>query len=371
LGRSRSYRAGAADPFDRPPRCPATAKNYKDFMRAAFVRQHGSPETLSIETVPDPVPGPGEVLVRIEAVAANFVDLLVIEGGYQFLPKLPFVPGKLPAGTVVKLGDNVEDLKLGDRVQTLAEQGGYATHLAVPTKDCIRLPNSMSFAEAAAMGLAYDTAWFALCERARASAGETMLVLGASGGVGLAAIQLGKAYGLKVLAGISNEDKRALVLEAGADGVVNLAAPDLRESLRQQVYDQTDKRGADVVLDMLGGDFFDAAIRAVAWCGRVVVIGFAAGRIPTLKINYVMLKNMEVSGLQVSDYRKRKPELMRHCYAEIFRLFEEKKLHAPPTTTFPLDSVHDALRQLRNRQVSGRIVLLPTETPNVAAQPAA
>jgi NADPH2:quinone reductase len=340
-------------------------------MRAALIRQHGSPETLSVETVPDPVPGPGEILVRIEAVAANFVDLLVIEGGYQFLPKLPFIPGKLPSGSVISVGADVKDLNVGDRVQTLAEQGGYATHVVVPAKDCIRLPGSMSFAEAAAMGLAYDTAWFALCERARAKAGETMLVLGASGGVGLAAIQLGKAYGLKVLAGISNEDKRALVLEAGADGVVNLAAPELRESLRQQVYDQTEKRGADVILDMLGGDFFDAAIRAVAWCGRVVVIGFATGRIPTLKINYVMLKNMEVSGLQVSDYRKRKPDLMRHCYAEIFRLFEEKKLHAPPTMTFPLDSVRDALRQLRNRQVSGRIVLLPSETPNVSAQPAA
>src|SRR5262249_42862040 len=155
-----------------------------------------------------------------------------------FLPKLPFIPGKLPAGTIIAVGEKVDTWRVGDRVQTLAEQGGYASKIAVPAKDCIRLPSSISFTEAAAMGLAYDTAWFALCERARGKAGETLLVLGASGAVGLAAIQLGKAYGLKVLAGISNEDKRPLVLEAGADGVIDLSAPDLRESLRKQVYGQ-------------------------------------------------------------------------------------------------------------------------------------
>jgi NADPH:quinone reductase len=180
-------------------------------MRAAFVRQYGSPDTLSVEDAPDPRPSPDEVVVATGAVAANFVDLLVIEGRYQFLPKLPFVPGKLPAGTIVHIGNNVRDWKQGDRVQTLAEQGGYASHIAVPAKDCIRLPDTMSFTEAAAMGLAYDTAWFAMFERARAQPGETMLVLGASGGVGLAAIQLGKAYGMKVLAAISRKEKEALV----------------------------------------------------------------------------------------------------------------------------------------------------------------
>lgn len=330
-------------------------------MRGAFVRQFGGPETLSIEAAPDPVPGPDEVIVDIQAVAANFVDLLVIGGKYQFLPPLPFIPGKLPAGTIAGLGQNVRDCKVGDRVLTFAEQGGYATKVSVPVKDCIRLPAAMSFREAAAMALAYDTAWFAICERARAKPDEVLLVLGASGGVGLAAVQLGKAYGMRVLAGISNPAKRDLVIEAGADATIDLSAPDLHDGLRQQVYAQTDDRGADVVLDPIGGDFFDAAVRAVAWRGRLVVIGFAAGRIPTLKMNYVLLKNIEVSGLQVSDYRKRTPDLMRHCYSEIFRLYEAGKLHAPPTTTFALDDAKDALRMLRDRQAAGRIVLLPAE----------
>ncbi|MYZ49190.1 NADPH:quinone oxidoreductase family protein [Propylenella binzhouense] len=328
-------------------------------MHAAFVHAFGGPETLSLETAPDPAPGDGEVVVDIAATAANFVDLLVIGGKYQFLPPIPFVPGKLPAGTVSAVGPGVAGLAVGDRVQTLAEQGGYATRVAVPAKDCIRLPERMSFVEAAAMALAYDTAWFALMERARAKAGETLLVLGATGGVGMAAVQLGKAYGLRVLAGVSSPAKAGLATDAGADGIVDLSAADLREGLRRQVYDQNGGKGADVVLDPLGGDFFDAAVRAVAWRGRLVVIGFAAGRIPTLKMNYVLLKNMEVSGLQVSDYRKRTPDLMRHCYDEIFRLYEEGKLHAPPTTTFPLDRVADALVTLRDRKAAGRIVLLP------------
>jgi len=332
-------------------------------MRAAFVRQHGSPDTLSVETAPDPTPGPDEVVVETGAVAANFVDLLVIEGAYQFLPKLPFVPGKLPSGTIVAVGANVRDFKKGDRVQTLAEQGGYATHIAVPASACIRLPDKMSFTEAAAMGLAYDTAWFAMFERARAKSGETMLVLGASGGVGIAAIQLGKAYGMKVLAAISRKEKEALVREAGADAIIDLSAPDLRDSLRNQVFAVTDNKGADVILDMLGDEIFDAAIRAIAWCGRMVIVGFAAGNIPTLKVNYVMLKNMELSGLQISDYRKRRPDLIHKCYADIFRLFEAGKLKAPPTVTFPLDSVKEALHRLRDRRLSGRIVLLPSDSP--------
>ncbi len=328
-------------------------------MRAAFVREFGEPETLSMEDVPDPTPGPDEVLVDIMATAANFVDLLVIGGKYQFLPPRPFVPGKLPTGIVAAVGANVRDWKVGDRVQTLAEQGGYATKVSVPGRECIRLPDRMSFVEAAAMALAYDTAWFALMERARAKAGEVLLVLGASGGVGLAAVQLGKAYGLRVLAGISNPAKRELVLSAGADAVVDLSAPNLRDSLREQVHALTGGHGADIVLDPLGDEVFDAAIRAVAWRGRLVVIGFAAGRIPTLKVNYVLLKNIEVSGLQVSDYRKRMPELMRHCYSEIFRLYDEGKLSAPPTTTLPLEQSGEGLAMLRDRRAAGRVVLLP------------
>ncbi|RAI44145.1 NADPH:quinone oxidoreductase family protein [Rhodoplanes roseus] len=328
-------------------------------MHAVYVRRFGGPETLTVESVPDPEPTADQVMVDIRATGANFVDLLVTGGTYQFVPKLPFVPGKLPAGIVSAIGANVRGLAVGDRVLTLAEQGGYATKVAVAPAACLPLPDSMTFVDAAAMGLAYDTAWFALCDRARGKAGEVALVLGASGGVGLAAIQIAKVYGLRVLAGISNPDKADLVRAAGADEIVDLAANNLHESLRQQVHRLTGGHGADIVLDPLGGDFFDAAVRAVAWCGRLVIIGFASGRIPTLKMNYVLLKNIEVSGLQVSDYRKRRPEQMRQCYTELFRHYESGALRPPPTTVFPLEKTGEALRLLRDRAVMGRIVVTP------------
>jgi NADPH2:quinone reductase len=326
-------------------------------MRAVSIKEFTQPDRITVEEILDPIPGPNEVLVEIRATAANFVDLLVITGKYQFLPPRPFVPGKLPTGVVTTVGSKVSKLKVGDRVLTLAESGGYAEKIAVPEKDCFVLPGSLSFVDAASMALAFDTAWFALCERGRAKAGETVLVLGASGAVGLAAVQLAKAYGLRVLAGIADRTRDALVLDAGADHIIDLSAPDLRENLREQVQTVTDGVGADIVLDQLGGDFFDAAIRAVAWRGRVVVVGFAAGRIPTLKVNYVMLKNMEVSGIQVSDYRKRAPDEMSHCISEIFRLYIEGRIRAAPSVTYPLDEAPQALRALSTRSQKARIIL--------------
>jgi NADPH2:quinone reductase len=328
-------------------------------MRAVNIREFGEVEQLVIEEIADPKPGPGQVLVDIQATAANFVDLLVISGKYQFLPPRPFVPGKLPAGIVSAVGAGVTTLKVGDRVQTLAEQGGYAEKVAVAAKDCFVLPEGLSFVDAASMALAYDTAWFALCERGRAKAGETVLVLGAAGAVGLAAVQLAKAYGLKVLAGVRNASQHALLRESGADHLIDLSVPDLQENLRTQVRDVTGGAGADIVLDPLGGDFFDAAVRAVAWRGRVVVIGFASGRIPTLKVNYVLLKNMEVSGVQVSDYRKRTPAEMAHCFSEIYRLYREGKLRPAPAVSMPLASVREALAQVRDRTAPARLILTP------------
>jgi NADPH2:quinone reductase len=328
-------------------------------MRAVVVREFGSLEAASLGEMPDPVPGPDQVLINIEATAANFVDLLVIGGKYQFLPPRPFVPGKLPAGTVAAIGADVQGLRVGDRVLSLAEEGGYAEKVAVPAKQCHRLPDAMSFVEAAAMALVYDTAWFALRDRARLQPGETVLVLGATGGVGLAALQLAKAFGATVLAGISTAAKADLVLQSGADAVIDLSRSNLHDSLREQVHAVTEGRGADVILDPLGGDIFDAAIRALAWRGRLVVIGFAAGRIPTIKANYLLLKNIEVSGLQVSDYRKRKPEQMAECLREVFALYEAGRIKPAPTATYPLAQVQDALREISDRKVRGRVVVTP------------
>ena len=261
-------------------------------MRAVIVSEFGEIEATGLGNVPEPVPGPDDVLVSTRAVAVNYVDLLVIAGKYQFRPECPFIPGKAPAGVVEALGEEVDQFKVGDRVLAMAEEGGYAEQVTVAADQCYRLPSSMSFADAAAMALVYDTAWVALRERSRIRDGEVALILGASGGVGYAALQLAQAMGARTLAGISRPEKAGLVLDAGAEAVIDLNVPDLREDLRRQVYATNQGQGADVILDPLGGDIFDAALRALAWRGRMVVIGFAAGRIPVIKANYLLLKNI-------------------------------------------------------------------------------
>jgi NADPH2:quinone reductase len=328
-------------------------------VRAIVVEELGPPERLRLAEVPAPVPGPGEALVEIHAAPVNYVDLLVVGGTYQFLPARPFIPGKGPAGVVAALGPGIAGLGVGDRVLAMAEEGGYAEAVAVPVAQCYPLPPRMSFAEAASLSLVYDTAWFALRERARLSSGETVLVLGASGGVGRAAVQLARALGGRVLAGISRKEKEAAVREAGAAAVIDLSPPNLRDSLREQVYAETDGRGADIVLDPLGGEVFAAALRALAWCGRMVVIGFAAGGIPTLKTNYLLLKNIEVSGLQVSDYRKRRPEQVAACYAEIFDLYDRGLIVPDRVVPFPLADAGTALTALCERRLAGRAILRP------------
>lgn len=328
-------------------------------MRSVLVREFGSPDELSIETVPSPQPGPEEIRIDVRANAVNFVDLLVIGGVYQFLPERPFAPGKLPAGVVSAVGSRVTQFKPGERVLTLAEHGGYAEQAIARADEAYRLPDTLSFTDAAAMALGFDTAWFALRERARLQPGEVVLVLGATGSVGLAAIQLAKAFGARVLAGVSSLAKADAVRAAGADEVIDLSVADLREGLRQQVHALTEGRGADVVIDSLGDRFFHAALRAMAWCGRLVVVGFAAGEIPQLRVNYLLLKNIEVSGLQVSDYRKRRPARMRECFEEIFRLYGEGRVQPPPSAVRPLEDFATALKLVRDRGAKERIVLVP------------
>ena len=326
-------------------------------MRAIIVDKFGAPERLRVGDVAEPVPKADEVLVTVYATPVNYVDLLVIGGTYQFLPPLPFTPGKGPAGVVAALGRNVTSLQVGDRVLAMAEQGGYAEAVTVVANQCYRLPPSMSFTEAASLSLVYDTAWFALRERARLEAGETVLVLGASGGVGQAAVQLARAMGARVLAGILRPEREASVRAAGADSVIDLSATDLRDSLRAQVYAVTEERGVDIILDPLGGTIFEAAVRALAWCGRLVVIGFAAGAIPTIRTNYLLLKNIEISGLQISDYRKRRPERVAACFAEIFSLYEQGKVKPATATAFPLVRAGEALTALREQRAAARAVL--------------
>lgn len=328
-------------------------------MRAVVLREFGTPESLRIEDVPSPVPGPDEVLVDVHAVGVNFVDLLVISGKYQFLPERPFTPGKLPTGIVRRIGANVTEVAVGDRVLTTAEHGGYAQQAVAPAAQCYRLPDGMTFVEAASMALSYDTAWFALHERGRLRAGETVLVLGATGGVGAAAVQLAKAAKARVLAGVSSRAKADAVLSSGADAIVDLSVDNIHDGLREQVHALTGGNGVDVVVDSLGDKYLPAALRALAWCGRLVVVGFAAGEIASVRTNYLLLKNVEISGLQVSDYRKKMPGRMRECFSDIFALFAKGLLRPSEATPLPLEAVASALGQLRDRKARGRIVLVP------------
>lgn len=333
-------------------------------MRAVIVNEFGPIGNAVMGEVPDPEPGPADLLVEIHATAANYVDILLIGGLHQSRPQLPYIPGKGPAGIVRAVGSDVTAFSPGDRVLAMCEPGGgYAELLALPASYCHRIPDGLGFTDAASMALIYDTAWFALCERGRYASGETVLVLGGSGGVGLAAIQLAKALGARVLAGVSNPEKFDLAREAGADSIIELDRPDLRDSLRDQVFAATGGQGADIVIDPLGDEFFDAALRALSWCGRFVVIGFAAGKIPSLKVNYLLIKNIEVSGLQIGDYRKRAPEKMAACFREIFTLYARERIRPPPTTTMPIEKVQDALHSIQQRDVRGRIVLLQNRCP--------
>jgi NADPH2:quinone reductase len=326
-------------------------------MRAIVVDKFGPPEALRARETAAPVPGPGEVLVETHAAPINYVDMLVVGGTYQFLPPRPFIPGKGPAGIVTALSPGVTSLQLGDRVLAMAETGGYAEAVAVAAEQCHRLPASMSFAEAASLAIVYDTSWVGLRSRARLVPGETVLVLGASGGVGHASVQLARAMGARVLGGISRPEREAAARAAGADAIIDLSRPNLRDSLREQVYAETDGRGADIIIDPLGGDVFTAAIRALAWCGRLVVIGFAAGGIPTLKTNYLLLKNIEISGLQITDYRYRRPAELVTCYAELFDFYDRGLVKPAPATLFPLDRAGEALAAVRDRRIDGRAVL--------------
>jgi NADPH2:quinone reductase len=326
-------------------------------MRAVVVREFGGIENATLGDMPKPVPKTGEVLIETRAVSVNFVDLVMIGGSYQFKPPLPFIPGKLPVGVVAAIGNGVKNFKPGDHALLMAEQSGFAEFAVMPESQCIKLPPSLPFKEAAAMGLVYDTAYFALKDRARIAPGETILVLGATGGVGLATIQLAKAFGARAFAAVASKDKEDIVQAAGADAIVDLSVPDLHESLRAQVFALTDNKGVDIIVDMLGGDAFDIAVRALAWCGRLVVIGFASGRIPSLKMNYVLVKNIEISGMQISDYRKRRPADMQAAFADIYAMHAAGKLKPLPTKAYPLERFADALRDIRDRQVRGRIVL--------------
>lgn len=327
-------------------------------MKAVYVRDFAPFEQIGIAEIDDPKPAPGEVVVDVVAAEANYPDILVIEGKYQIKPPLPFSPGKAAAGRIAAIGDGVEGFAVGDAVAVQVEYGAYAEKVRVRADSCFRMPDGMPFDKAAALGLVYQTAWFALKERASFKPGESVLVLGGSGGIGVASIQLAKALGAKlVIAGVLGESNAEVARRAGADHVIELGAPDIRDSLKAQVAAVTDGRGVDIVIDPVGGEANAAALRALAWCGRLVVIGFASGQIPTIKANYLLVKNIAVAGLQWSDYRDRTPERVVEAQNEIFDLYTRGLIDPVITRKLKLEEFKTALAMLRDGQAQGKIIL--------------
>ncbi|MPZ63253.1 MAG: zinc-binding dehydrogenase [Propionibacteriales bacterium] len=336
-------------------------------MRAAVVEEFGPPESLRVLEVGEPTVAPGTVLVEVAAAGVNFPDVLVVAGNYQILPPRPFIPGKEVAGTVRAVGDGVTGLSVGDRVVAQVEHGGYAELVVVPAGQVVPLPDGVPETEAAVVGLAALTAHIALRRRARLEPGETVLVTGAGGGVGAAGVQLAKAWGATVLAVARDEERAAIAAAQGADHVL-VAGGTLRDDVRRL----TDGRGADVVLETVGGDVFAQALRATAWEGRLVVIGFASGEVPVVKAGHLLVKNVGVLGLQVSDYRDREPQTVQDALIELLALRAEGRLSVPVAHTYPLDEAGTALADVQRGGLAGRVVLTcrpPTSTTPEGGDP--
>ena len=310
-----------------------------------------------MEEVPDLEPAPGDVVIDVKAAPVNYPDLLVISGRYQSIPPLPFAPGKEAAGVVRSVGTGVTRVKEGDRVLIHVDAGTYATQAVAREHQCLLLPPRMGFVDAVALGLAAQTAWFALVERGGWRPADTVLVTGATGAVGHAAVQIARTLGVIVLAGASNLPRAESLLKNVTCRIVDLGAADLLDGLRKQVHAATGGRGADVVVDTLGGDVYDTALRALAWSGRIVTVGFAAGRIPQVRANYLLVKNITAAGLQWTDYRDREPWKVERAHAALAALRDRGALRPALMQVLPLRDFAHALQLIERRGATGRLVL--------------
>jgi NADPH:quinone reductase len=326
-------------------------------MRALVVHEFGPLHSHRIQDVPEPTIGDREVLIEVKGIGLNFPDTLMLQGKYQTRPDRPFIPGRDASGVVVATGPGVRRVHKGDRVIAQVATGAFAEKLAAPEARCFRIPDSMDFVTGAGMVTIYNTAYVAVIIRGQVKPGETVLVTGASGGVGLATVQIARAKGARVLAGVSSKEKGEVALASGAEALIDLSASDLRESLRQQVFALTDGRGVDAVFDPVGGDVFDAALRALAYAGRMVIIGFASGRIPEVKGHYILLKNISVVGAPLDIHFKMQPDVMDAAVADLFAMYKKGEIRPEIMATYPLDEIHKAMDLIVGRQVKGKIVL--------------
>ncbi len=322
-------------------------------MRAVLCKAFGGPDGLVVEDVAAPPLLPGTARVAVHAAGVNFGDTLMVAGTYQEKPPFPFTPGFEIGGQVIEVAADVGSLKPGDRVMGTLSHGGYADETVVPAADLTPIPAAMDYAVAAAFPVAYGTSHGALEWRARLLAGETLLVHGAAGGVGITAVEIGKAMGATVIATAGGAEKLAIAQRHGADHVIDYS----REDIRERIKALTGGRGVDVVYDPVGGDAFDASLRSIAWEGRIVVIGFAGGRVPQIPANLVLVKNCDIIGFYWGSYRKRKPAAVRDSYQQLFRWFAAGKLQPHVSARFDLADVAAAFEALRSRRSTGKIVL--------------
>lgn len=330
-------------------------------MRAVLSKVAGGPETLSVEDIMDPTPKAGEVVIEVKAVGINYPDTLIIEDRYQFKPQRPFAPGGEVAGIVDAVGEGVKGVKRGDRVIAVPGWGGLVERLAVPASSLIAIPDGMDFETAAALVLTYATSYYALKDRARLQAGETLLVLGAAGGVGAAAVELGKAMGARVVAAASTNDKVEFALELGADnGLIYPTGPmdkEAQKGLAGEFKLATGRDGADVVYDAVGGDYAEPALRAMDWNGRYLVVGFPAG-IPSLPLNLTLLKSVSVVGVFWGAAVARDPKGHAANMAELVQFWRDGKIKPRISQTFPLERAHEAIKALGDRKAMGKIVVV-------------
>ena len=323
-------------------------------MRAMVCRAWGAPDVLQLENVPSRALRPGEVRIRVRAAGVNFADSLMVGGTYQVKPPFPFTPGLEASGEVIETGDGVPSLRTGQRVlAVLRNGGGYAEEIVLDAATVLPIPKTMDFVTAAAFPVAYGTSHFALIHRGHLQLGETLLVLGAAGGVGLTAVEIGKALGARVIAAGGGADKLAVAKSRGADELIDYRS----ESLRDRVRELTGGKGADVVYDPVGGDAFDQALRAVNWEARMLVIGFASGRIQAVPANLILVKNISVIGVVWGAQTERHPAWMSRTLAELLRWWEDGKLKPLIAKTFSLAEAGLALDALLSRRHAGKVVL--------------
>lgn len=322
-------------------------------MKAIVCNSYGPPENLTLEKVEDPVAGENEAVVEVYAASLNFPDGLQIQGKYQFQPPMPFSPGSEVGGIIKSVGPGLEDFKPGDRVMATPGIGGLAEQVLVKADGLRKIPDSMDFKTAAGFAMVYTTSYYALKQRAQLQAGETLLVLGASGGVGLAAVELGKLMGAKVIAAASSDEKLEFVNRLQPDALLNYGDGDLKERVKAL----TDNKGADVIYDPVGGDLFDQSCRCINWNGRLLVIGFASGRIPEYKANLALLKGASMVGVFLGRFRKEEPEEYERNFAELLTLYDQGKLSPIVTESFPMNDYVEAFKVFSERRVMGKVTL--------------